>query len=771
MGYFGASVRRTEDPRLLTGRGRYVADIRRVGAAQMVVARSPHAHARIASIDVSNARRAPGVLDVITFADFAANARPIPIRLTPLTSLAACLQFALAHGTVRYVGDPVAAIVAEDRYRAEDARELIQVEYEPLPPVVNAPAGIADGAPLVHPTIGTNVVAEWVLDVGDIDAAFAEADVVVRDELRVQRHTGVPMETRGLLAEYDAGLEVLTMWGPTKVPHFNRGVLASLLGLPEHKIRFIEPEVGGGFGVRGEFYPEDFLVPLLAIRLGRPVAWVEDRLEHLLATNHSREQVHQIELALRQDGTILGMRDRFLNDHGAYVRTHGATVPKLTSALLPGPYKIPAYQCVVACVLTNKTPTGTYRGPGRFEATFVRERALDLAADRLGLDPAEIRRRNFLAPTDMPHDLGTGALDVPIIFDSGAYDLLFTKALRRFDYDGWRARQQAARAEGRLLGIGIGYFVEKTGLGPYESARVEIDLTGRVALYSGNASVGQGMETTLAQICADRLGVRPEEVTVIHGDTALVPHGGGAFASRGAVMAGNAADLAAERVRDKLLRVAAARLEVAPVDLELADGRVRVIGAPERGLGFAEAARAALPGQPLSDGLSPLLDEQAYFETSQMTYPYGVHLAAVEVDRETGRIEILGYLIGYDVGRAINPMLIDGQIVGGAAQGIGGALLEELAYDETGQLLSSTFMDYLLPTSAEVPSIDVLVTEDAPSPLNPLGIKGAGEGGTVGAGAALANAVADALGLPICDLPLSPDRVRTLLRDARRMDA
>ena len=765
MPYFGASVRRNEDPRLLTGRGRYVADVRRNGAAQLVVLRSPHAHARIVGIDVSAARRAPGVLDILTFDDFAATARPIPVRLTPLPSLVACLQYPLARDRVRYVGDPVAAIVAEDRYRAEDARELVRVEYEPLPPIVGARAGIAPGAPLVHEAIGTNVVADWVVDVGDSAAAFAEADLVVRDELRVQRHTAVPLETRGLVAEYDPGLGVLTMWGPTKVPHFNRGVLAGLLGLPEHKIRFVEPEVGGGFGVRGEFYPEDFLVPLLAMRTGRPVAWIEDRLEHLMATNHSREQVHQVELALRRDGTILALRDRFLNDQGGYVRTHGATVPKLTSALLPGPYKIPAYRCEVGCVLTNKTPTGTYRGPGRFEATFVRERAVDLAADRLGLDPAEIRRRNFLAPSDLPHDLQTGALDTAIVFDSGEYGRLLEQALRRFDYDGWRERQRAARADGRLLGIGIGCFVEKTGLGPYESARVEIDLSGQVVLYTGIASVGQGMETTLAQICADRLGVAPDEVTVVHGDTAVVPHGVGAFASRGSVMAGNAADLAAGQLRDKLLAITAARLEVAPEDLELAGGRVRVVGAPERGLSFAEAARAAMPGQPLPDGVSPLLDERAFFETSQMTYPYGVHLAAVEVDGETGQIEILRYLIGYDVGRAINPMLVDGQVVGGAAQGIGGALLEELAYDETGQLVSSTFMDYLLPTSAEVPPVDVLITEDAPSPLNPLGIKGAGEGGTVGASAALANAVSDALGVPVRELPLSPDRVRALLRD------
>ncbi|MBA2447125.1 MAG: xanthine dehydrogenase family protein molybdopterin-binding subunit [Chloroflexi bacterium] len=766
MGWFGASVRRQEDPRLLTGRGRYVADIRRADALHLAVLRSPHAHARVVGIDVSAARRAPGVVDIVTAADLG-SVRPIPVRLSPLPSLVACLQYPLARDCVRYVGDPVAAIVAGDRYQAEDARELVRVHYEPLRPVVDAAEGLVADAPLVHTLLPTNVVAEWDVQVGDVQAAFAEADLVVREELRIQRHTGVPLETRGLTAEFDAGRGVLTMWGPTKVPHFNRGVLAGLLELPEHRVHLVEPEVGGGFGVRGELYPEDFLVPFLAMRIGRPVAWVEDRLEHLVATNHSRQQVHQIELALRCDGTILAMRDRFLNDQGAYVRTHGVTVAALTSAMLPGPYRIPAYRSEVACVLTNKTPTGTYRGPGRFEATFVRERALDLAAERLGLDPVEIRRRNFIPPEAMPYDVGTAALDTPIVFDSGAYGALLDRALERFDYPAWRLRQREARVQGRLVGIGIGCFVEKTGLGPYETARIEIDLSGGVVLYSGIANLGQGMETTLAQICAEHLGIDPASVTVVHGDTAVIPHGGGAFASRGAVMAGNAADLAARQLREKLLALGAHRLEAAPSDLELVDGRVRVAGAPERGLSFAELARAALPGQPLPPGVSPLLDETAHFETTHMTYPYGVHLAAVEVDGETGQLEILAYLIAYDVGRAINPMLVEGQLVGGAAQGIGGTLLEELRYDEAGQLVSATFMDYLLPTSAEVPHIDILLTEDAPSPLNPLGIKGAGEGGTVGAPAVLANAVSDAIGVSVRELPLTPDRVLEMVRKSR----
>ncbi len=764
MPFVGASVRRLEDPRLLTGRGRYVADIRCVGTAHLALVRSPHAHARIARVELEAVRSAPRVLDAVAFADFADRAQPIPMRLTPLPSLVACLQYPLARDTVRYVGEPVVAVVAESRYAAEDAREVVTVEYEPLAPVTDAQAGLAADAPLVHEAIRSNVVADWRVEVGDVDAAFAGADLVVQETLRVHRHTGVPMETRGLLAEWDAGREVLTMWGPTKVPHFNRGVLSRLLRLPEHRIHFVEPEVGGAFGVRGEFYPEDFLVPYLAIRLGRPVVWIEDRQEHLVATNHSRQQVHEIELALRRDGTILGLRDRFLNDHGAYVRTHGATVPKLTTALLPGPYRLPAYACEAACVLTNKTPTGTYRGPGRFEATFVRERLLDVAAQRLGMDPAELRRRNFLAPSDLPRDLQVDALDTHVVFDSGDYARLLDRALERFGYAAWRDRQHQMRGEGRLVGIGLACFVEKSGLGPFETARAEIDPGGAVVLHTGNANVGQGMETALAQICADQLGVAPQAITVVHGDTAVVPYGGGAFASRGTVMAGAAAHRAACRLRAKLLTLASHNLEVAPEDVELSDGAARVIGAPERALSFADLAGRALPGQPLPAGVTPFLAESASFETEQMTYPYGVHLAAVEVDPETGQLDILRYHVAYDVGRAVNPMLVEGQIVGGAAQGIGGTLLEELRYDDTGQLVTTTFMDYLLPTAMEVPELDVLITEDAPSPLNPLGVKGAGEGGTVGAPAALANAVADALGVPVRELPLTPDRLRSLAK-------
>ncbi len=774
--YIGSRLKRKEDLRLLTGRGRYVADIALPGMLHAAIVRSPHGHARITGIDAEAALGAPGVVAVLTFADFAATAKPIPMRLSPLAELQRFLQYPLASDKVRYVGEPVAAVVASSRYAAEDATELVEVDYEPLPAVVDGRAALEPGAPLLHEEAGTNLAAEFAVTVGDVDAAFAAADLVFRERLEVQRHSGIPLETRGLVADFDAGRGLLTMWGPTKVVHFNRAVLADLLGLPELQIHFIEPDVGGGFGIRGEFYPEDFLIPLLAMRLGRPVQWIEDRREHFLAANHSREQHHELELAVRADGTILGLRDRIINVMGAYIRTHGATVPQLTSALLPGPYLIPAYQCEVVCALTNKMGTGTYRGPGRFEATFVRERMVDAVARRLGLDPADVRRRNFIPAERMPYDVGVNALGTRVEYDSGDYAGLFEKALAAVDYAGLRAERDAARAAGRAVGIGIGFFVEKSGLGPWEYARVEVDRTGKAFVYSGLASVGQGVETSLAQVCADELGVAYDDVTVFHGDTDLVPHGVGAFASRGAVLAGNSTLLAARAVKERIRQVAAQELEVNPADLEMADGRVYVRGAPDHGRSLAEIAHAVAQGRPRPTGyttevvttsLMPRLSEEAFFEVEHMAYPYGVHLALVEVDRETGMVDIKRYLIAYDVGRAINPMLVEGQIVGGSAQGIGGSLLEEFAYDEAGQLLNASFADYLLPTAMEMPRrVEVLLLEDAPSPLNPLGVKGAGEGGVVGCPAAIANAVVDALGVEVYELPLTPERVRALARSA-----
>jgi carbon-monoxide dehydrogenase large subunit len=767
----GASVRRKEDPRLLTGQGRYVADLRFPGMLHAAVLRSSHAHARLRAIEAGAALALPGVTAVITAQDLGPVGR-IPVRLEPRPSLVACLQSPLAADKVRYVGEPVAVVIATSRYLAEDALDRIRVEYAPLPAVADARRAIEPGAPILHEAINGNIVARLETRTGDAAAALARADCRISERFTIQRHAGIPMETRGLVASYDAGSRVLSVWGVAKVPHFNRRVLSELLNHPEHLIRFVELEVGGGFGVRGEFYPEDFLIPWAAMHLGRPIRWVEDRREHFMAANHSRQQLHEVEIGVRRNGTIVALKDRFLADLGAYIRTHGIIVPELTAALLPGPYRIPNYLCEALCVLTNKTPTGTYRGPGRFECTFVRERLVDLVAKELGLDPADVRRQNFIQPEEMPYDVGGASLGQRTVYDVGDYRSALDAALAAVDYKGVRAEQVAAHRTGRYVGIGLGCVVEKAGLGPWEYARVEVDGSGHVVVYSGAASVGQGLETTLAQICGQELQIGVEDVTVIHGDSALVPFGVGGFASRGAMVAGGAVHEASKKVRGKLLTLAARLLEAHPDDLVLDDSRVSVRGAPGRAVTFRDLARAAAPGQPLPPGMEPGISATHFFEAPKMSYPYGTHVAVVEVDSETGAVSLLKYAIAYDIGKAINPMIVEGQFVGGLAQGIGGALYEELVYDAEGQPLATTFMDYLLPGAMEMPEVTIAkILEETPTPLNPLGIKGAGEGGSSGAGAAIANAVADALaplGVSVTALPLSPDRVFEMIRELIR---
>jgi carbon-monoxide dehydrogenase large subunit len=754
--HIGASLRRLEDDRLLRGRGCFIADLQLPGLLQATIVRSPHAHADLLGVDRAPALAAPGVVAVITGDDLPAGQQPIPLRLTSFPGLSEGLQFPLARGRVRYVGEPVAVVVGTDRYLAEDAAALVDVSYAPLPVVASTAEALAPDAPRLHETLADNVVCQFEQRVGDIEQALRQADVVVEETFWLNRLTASPLECRGLAAEYDAAAGRLTLWGAAKVPHFNRGVLARLLGLAEDQVRLVELDVGGGFGARGEFYPEDFLIPFLAMRLGCPVGWLEDRREHLLAINHSRQQEHRVRVALRADGTILGLRVQIDTDQGAYVRTHGATVSELGSALLPGPYRVPNYLAEVRCILTNKTPTGTYRGPGRYEGTFVRERLIDMIARRLCLDPAEVRRRNLVTAAEMPYDVGTVGLGIPTRYDSGDYPRLLETALAAIDYPAARRRQAAERAQGRWLGIGIGAFVEKTGLGPWEFARVALGASGRVTLYSGGSSVGQGMATVLAQIVADGFGVEPTRVEVVYGDTDRVPRGNGAFASRLTVVGGNAAFAAARKARAVVLGQAARLLEADAEDLEVYDTEVRVRGVPGRCVSLAEVARSA--GEPLG--------AEDVFSVDEMTYSGGVHACLVEVDPRTGAVRLLDYAMAYDIGRAVNPLLVEGQLQGGLAQGIGGALLEELVYGPDGQLLSGSFMDYLLPTSGDVPAAKVAILETTPSPLNPLGLKGAGEGGCTGVGGCIANAVADALGVEVRRLPLSPPEVLRLIGEA-----
>ena len=746
----GASPLRKEDWPLVRGEGTFIADFKRPGMVHAFVVRSPLAHARFTTIDRKATLAAPGVLDVITAEDLPDRGRPIPTRQFSDEGSNRFLQRPLADGVVRYSGEPVAVVIADTRYRAEDAAELLDIDYEPLSVVLDGDEAVAPNAPLLQPDAGTNVAGHLVVETGAIDEAFAKADLVIKEVFSVQRHAAVPLETRGLLAEYEPRSESVTVWGAAKIPHVNRAILTRLLGWnDESRVRMVELHVGGGFGARGEFYPEDYLIPFAAMRIGKPVLWVEDREENLRATNHSREQSHRVEIALKKDGTFLGLKDSLINNTGAYVRTHGMTVPGLSVSMLPGPYRWPAYRGEFRSVVTNKTPGGTYRSPGRFEINFVRERLIDIAARRLGIDSVELRRRNLLGRESFPHDVGTSYDGHPVIYDSGDYALLLDKALAAFDYEGLKRWRNEPARDGCLRGLGMGFFVEKAGPAEREYARVELNDKGDVIVYTGSASVGQGVETILAQVCVSHLGLPYERVTVVHGDTAVIPEGMGAFGSRSAMLGGAAVMRASEQVRKRLLDAAAEQLEAAPSDLVLTPVGVSVIGAPSRAVTLSSLLRA----------FGGVIKEEYRFVCDLLGFPYGAHFAAVEVDPASGAIHIHRYAVAYDIGRCINPVLVKGQISGGFAQGIGGALLEEFSFDASGQPLSASFMDYLLPTSEEVPDLEVLITEDAPSPLNPLGVKGAGEGGTAAVGAAIANAVSDALGREVTRLPLTPQRV------------
>jgi carbon-monoxide dehydrogenase large subunit len=767
----GARLPRKEDPRMLRGAGRFADDVSVRGQVWARVVRSPVAHGRVRRVDTSEARSIPGVVGAVTAADLPAGLA-IPVRLAVQDiDLSDFLQPVLAAGVVRYVGEPLAVVLAEDPYTAEDAAELVDIDIDETPPVLDAVAAAAPGAPRLFGA--GNVAADFTLGFGDVDAAFERAATVVETQIEIGRHTAVPLEPRALLADVDPAAGTLSIYGMTKVPVFNRDVLAGLLGMPEDMIHVHAIDAGGGFGVRGEFYPEDFLVPWLATRLRRPVKWTEDRAEHLVAVNHSRQQRHRIAVAFDRAGTITGLRDDIVHDNGAYCRTHGIAVPELTVTMLPGPYRVPAYRGRIQVVLTNKTPCGTYRAPGRFEGTMAREQLLDVAAERLGLDRTELRRRNLLGPGDMPHTRAMTALGTEVVLDAADYPALLAAAVAEAGRLGYHDEVARGRAEGRLRGLGLALFLEKSGLGPQETADVIVGGTGTVSVFSGGTSFGQGIETAMAQIAADALGVSPEVVRVVNGDTARMPFGMGSWASRSTVVAGNAVHAAALAVRDRARQIAARMLEVAEDDLNVHGGVVSVAGDPLASVTFAEVARATTPtSRYLQPGEQAGLSARRRFDVSHMTYPYGVHIAVVEVDPGTGRVQVLRYLVAYEVGRAVNPTMVEGQLRGGAAQGIGGALLEELGYDDSGQPTATTFMDYRMPTAAEIPRIDLLVCEHAPAPGNPLGVRGAGEGGITAAGAVLASAVRDALGgrADVTALPLTPARVRAMAESASRAD-
>jgi aerobic carbon-monoxide dehydrogenase large subunit len=763
MSFIGKSVTRLEDRPLVTGRGAYAADISFPRQLHMRVVRSAIAHGRITSIDAAAARAMPGVVAVWTPADVA-GIPPIDFRLTRVESLGPYRQPILARDRVRYVGEPVAAVFATDAYVAEDAADLVDVEIEALPPVLAADAPPGEFEPGRSTEAGT-IEKQY----GDVEQAFRDAHAAVALTLDIGRHSGVPLETRGAIARYDAARDILDMYGAAKVPHFNRDAIARMLGRAPSSVHLHEGHVGGGFGIRGELYPEDVLVCLAALRLGRPVKWIEDRREHLIAANHSRQQRHHVRAAVDGDGRLKALDDTFFHDQGGYVRTHAATAPDLTATMLPGPYRVPACRAAGRIRLTNKTPGGTYRAPGRFESTFARERAMDAIAARLGIAPVEVRRRNLIGKSEFPYAIPFTALGTDIVLDSGDYAGLLDKALAAVGWDRLQADLSQRRSNGEAAGAGLAMFVEKSGLGPYECVRVSVDTTGAVELVTGAASVGQGVETALAQICADGLGVDYRRVRVVHGQTDRIAFGVGAFASRVTVMSGEATRRAAAAARAKAIEMAAGLLQRDPGALTVADGRVMTAdGAAGPSIALGDIAQALAPASKLRGDREPGLAADGWFHTDHMNYPYGVHIAVVRVDRETGGVTVERFLVAYDIGKAVNPMLVEGQIAGGFAQGVGGALTEEFCYDAQGEPLSVTFVDYAMPTAREIPALDVLITEDAPSPLNALGVKGAGEAGINAVGAAIASAIDAAIGIPgaVTRLPVTPQRLREILRGA-----
>jgi len=790
--WFGASIPRNEDPRLLRGKGNYVDDIDLPEQLHAAVLRSTHARARILNIDVSAARELPGVHLVLTASDLGEVLDPSPLLVPHDALTQPRTQLPLALNEVRYVGEAVAFVVADDRYIAEDALDLIDVEYESLPVLHSLEVAIAEDAPLVHEEVPGNVAAHLIQTVGDPDAVFTHAPHVIRETFLMDRGAAMPMECRGVLARWDVHERMLTCWISTQGPIPIRNGLAAIFHLPEHKVRVIAPDVGGGFGTKiMMFYPEEVLTPFAAIRLGRPVKWIEDRREHFISANQERSQLHEVEYAFDDQGILLAVRDNFIHDTGAYT-PYGIIVPIITACTLPGPYRLKDYYSEFKVIYTNKVPVSPYRGAGRPHAVFVMERIMDRIASELQLDRAEVRSRNFIDPGDFPWDVGLTYQDGgPTKYDSGNYQAGLDKLKMVLDYDNFPAKQTEALKEGRYLGLGIACYVEGTGIGPYEGAQVRVESDGRIFASTGVTSQGQAHYTTLAQIVADQLGVHPQDVLVTTGDSQAFYWGVGTYASRAATIAGSAMYLAAVKVREKAKKVAADLFEAAPEDIELADGKVFVKDAPHRSLtlgqvaisanplryAYGENARKLMsmklagsrqgPALPPERG-APGLETSEFYSPPHGSFASGVHGAIIEVDPKIGMVTFIKYAAIHDCGRVINPMVVEGQVHGGVAQGIGGAFFERLVYNEEGQITNASFMDYLIPTAAEIPSISVDHVE-TPSPLNPLGVKGAGEAGVIPVPALFASAIDNALspfGIRVREMPLHPCKLYELIDES-----
>ncbi len=770
--HFGARVKRLEDPALLAGRGRFVDDLKLPGLLHACFVRSPHAHARLGAIDSNPAMVMPGVHAVLTADDLPDPMRsgPMPMLLPNPAITTARTQTVLARDEVYYVGQPVAVVIADTRYIAEDAAAAVIADYDVLDAVGDCRDAIRDGAPRAHSDLDSNVAARFPLAYGDIDAAFAGAAHVFEEAIWQHRGGGMAIETRAVLASHDPVSDLLTVWSGTQTPHIGRRMLADLLGRELESIRMIAPDVGGGFGPKAIFYPEEAVIPAAALKLGRPVKWIEDRREHFLCATQERDQYWGMAIAVDGNGRILGVRGQMLHDSGAFV-PWGIIMPYIAAVTVPGPYVVQAFRLETIVVLTNKVPTTPVRGAGRPQAVFAMERLLDRVARELRLDRAEVRRRNFIKPEQMPYAVGLLFRDgKPLIYDSGDYPKGQETALTLAGYEGFRERQRAALDAGRLIGIGLANYVEGTGLGPFEGVTVRVLPSGKVAVATGATNQGQGTRTTLSQIVAEQIGCRLEDIVMTIGDTAAISQGVGAFASRQAVNAGCSAQIAGLAVRTQLIALAARALGVDENDIDLEDGRAIATTGNRPMIPFGELSRLAqgIPGVSLPAGQAAGLEHTAYYTPSQAAYCSGTHVVEVEVDHMTGGVKILKYTVAHDSGRVINPLIVDGQVQGGVAHGIGNALLEWMQYDQNAQPLTTSFADYMLPTASDVPTCAIAHVETV-NPLNPLGVKGAGEGGTIPAAAAIIAAIEDALApfdVHFAETPLTPERIVAALRAA-----
>ena len=769
----GARIKRREDPRLIQGLAHYVDDIKLPNLLHVAILRSPYAHARINGINTDAAQNLSGVKSVVTGDDVKDVIGGIPCAATDpegFPGIKVPHHPVLATGKVRFVGEPIAAVAATDAYIAQDALDLIEVDYEPLDAINSADAAFADGAPVIHEDWDDNMAFTWSIAGGDVDAAFAEADHVVSQRIDHQRLVPNPMETRGVVAQYLPGKDQLNLWSSTQIPHLLRTQISVMLSMAENHVRVIAPEVGGGFGCKLNVYAEEALLGHMAKYLGQPVKWIEGRRENFLHTIHGRDQTGDVELAVKNDGTILGLKYTVSADVGAYYQLLTPAIPTLTGLMLCGSYTFKNVEMNLKAAFTNKMATDAYRGAGRPEATYLIERMIDVVAHDLDLDPLEVRRKNFIGKDAFPYETGTA-----VAYDSGDYTAALDKALKIADYEALREQQAELREEGRYLGIGFSTYVEICGMGPsaampaggWESSTVRVDPTGKVTVLTGVSPHGQGQETTFAQLIADGLGVDIDDIRIIHGDTDTVQYGIGTFGSRATAVGGTAMVHAMGKVKDKVVDIAAHLLESNPQDIVIEDNKYCVRGAPESGLTLGEIAMVAHVGVELPEGTEPGLAESHFFEPPNFTYPFGTHIAVVEVDADTGEVEIQRYIAVDDCGNIINPLIVEGQVHGGIAQGVGQALYEEAIYDESGQMITGSFMDYALPKAHNFPRFELANTV-TPSPVNPMGVKGVGEAGTIGSTPAIANAVIDALkpfGVRHIDLPLRPEKLWKLMQE------